>query len=326
MSARVRRFQPSGDGDGDELPTRPVHIIEPALRNRGLLVEATGLFAGRPHPIPRVGATIGRSAECAVHINHDTLSRLHARVVRLEGGHVLEDMGSLNGCFVGDTRVARAALRDGDRVRLGSSISLRFHLVADEEERAIVRLYEAGLRDPMTGLANRKQLEETLNAELSFARRHGTELTVVMADVDRFKRVNDTYGHLAGDTVLRHVAQVISATVRAEDVVARFGGEEYVIVARAVTLVGGQQLAERVRAALEGTPIVVQGVALRVTASFGVASLADGPEATVTALLARADARLYLAKTQGRNRVVATETWEPVEDCPSGKWSSRPPS
>jgi two-component system cell cycle response regulator len=303
MSAR--RFQPSVDGDDEgESPTRPVDIVAPARRDRGVLVEATGVFAGRPHSIPREGASIGRSIECTIRVDHESLSRVHARVVRLGSDYLLEDMGSLNGCFVGDQRVARAALQDGDRVRLGSSVDLRFHLVGEDEERAILRLYEAGLRDPLTGLANRKQLEETLRAELSFARRHGTDLALVMADVDRFKAVNDTFGHLVGDTVLRHVTQVFASTVRTEDVVARFGGEEFVVVARSTSLRSGQQLAERLRRALEGSPLAVRGESLRVTASFGVSSLSSTADPTPSALLTSADGRMYEAKAMGRNRVV----------------------
>jgi two-component system cell cycle response regulator len=303
MSAR--RFQPSVDGvDEAESPTRPVESGAPATRDRGVLVETTGVFAGRPHSIPREGATIGRSIECTLRIDHESLSRVHARVARLGQNYLLEDMGSLNGCFVDDHRVARVALQDGDRLRLGSSVDLRFHRVCEEEERAIVRLYEAGLRDPLTGLANRKQLEETLRAELSFARRHGTDLALVMADVDRFKAVNDTYGHLVGDTVLRHITQVFAATVRTEDVVARFGGEEFVVVARSTSLRSGQQLAERLRRALEGNPLTVRGDTLRLTASFGVSSLSSTPDPTPSALLGSADGRMYEAKAMGRNRVV----------------------
>jgi len=305
MKLSVPRFQPSEDGADDaESPTRPVEIGAPAARDRGVLVETTGLFAGRPHSIPREGATIGRSIDCTIRVDHESLSREHARVVRLGQDYLLEDLGSLNGCFVADNRVSRVALRDGDRVRLGSSIDLRFHLVCNEEERAIVRLYEAGLRDPLTGLANRKQLDETLRSELSFARRHDADLALIMSDVDRFKAVNDTYGHLVGDTVLRHVAQIFAATVRTEDLVARFGGEEFVVVARSVSLRGGQHLAERLRRALESSLLTVRGDSLQVTASFGVSSLATTPDPTHAALLTSADGRMYEAKSLGRNRVV----------------------
>jgi diguanylate cyclase (GGDEF)-like protein len=305
MAAPARGPRRTESGE-HESPTRPFDIIGTATRDRVVLVETVGIFAGRPHRVPVEGANLGRSAECAVCIGDDTLSRVHARIVRVGREVVFEDLGSLNGCFVGDERVQRAVLHDGDRVRLGPRVALQFHLLTPDEEAAMVRLYDAGLRDPLTGLANRRQLEETLNAELSFARRHETDLSIVVVDVDHFKRINDAHGHLVGDTALRHVAQVMAATVRTEDVVARFGGEEFVIVARGIALWGAHQAAERVRVALDRAPILVEGVPLRLTASFGVASMRCVPSATVATLLARADSRMYRAKSYGRNRVVAS--------------------
>ena len=288
-----------------EPTTQRFEIVEAAARNRPVLVETSGLFAGRPYRVGTEGATVGRGSDCTVHCEDDALSRMHARIVRSGKDYVLEDLGSLNGSFVGDQRVSRQTLHDGDRVRLGPRFELRFHVVSEAEEQALVRLYESGLRDPLTGLPNRRQLDESLRVELSFARRHGTDLSLLIADIDRFKMVNDTYGHLVGDVVLHHVAQVLSTTVRIEDLVARFGGEEFVVIARSTALVGATQLAERLRAAIEGRLAQVEGRALRVTASFGVASLACVAEASAAALLARADERLYEAKERGRNRVVA---------------------
>jgi two-component system cell cycle response regulator len=290
-----------------EAPTRPFLVVDPAARDRGVLVQTAGLQAGRPYRIPREGALVGRSAECDISLDDDTLSRHHARIARVGRDYVLEDLGATNGCFVGDRRVQSAALRDGDRVGLGSRLSFRFHIVTEEEERALVRLYDAGLRDSLTGLANRKQLEETLEGELSFAHRHGTDLCVIMIDVDRFKLVNDTHGHLAGDAVLRAIARILACTVRTEDIVARFGGEEFVVVARGAPLPGGQKLAERLRSELERAPIRLEHLVLRVTASFGVASLTCARQPGVSGMLACADQRLYRAKALGRNRVITSD-------------------
>jgi diguanylate cyclase (GGDEF)-like protein len=282
-----------------EMPTSPVMLIDPTTRDRGVLLETGGVFAGRPHLLG-TRTTLGRSPDCLLRIDDDTLSRMHARISIVKREYVLEDLGSLNGCYVGDRRVRRAVLRDGDRVRFGPCVSMRFQRVTEDEQRSLVRIYEAGLRDALTGLANRKQLEEQMRAELSFARRHGTELSILMTDVDRFKAVNDVHGHLTGDAVLEHVAAVLSATVRTEDLVARFGGEEFVIVARATSLTGGAQLAEQ-------QPARIGELTLRVTASFGVSSLQNENRPTVTSLLGRADERLYRAKAMGRNRVVAKD-------------------
>jgi diguanylate cyclase (GGDEF)-like protein len=286
------------------MPTAPVLRVSPAIRDCGVLVETSGVFAGRPHLLG-LQTTIGRSPECRLRVEDEALSRSHARITLVGEEYLLEDLGSLNGCFVGDRRVTKAVLHDGDRVRFGSTVAMRFQMVNDDEQRTLIRIYEAGLRDALTGLANRKQLEERLRSELSFAKRHGTELSVVMCDVDRFKSVNDDHGHLMGDAVLRHVAGVLAATVRTEDLVARFGGEEFVVIARATSLVGGAQLAERLRLALEQTSVRVGKVALRVTASFGVSSVQTESRPSAASLLSRADERLYRAKALGRNRVVS---------------------
>ncbi len=295
-------YQP--DFEFDTVPTRRAIAREPAQRNRAVLVQTTGVHAGRPRPITAKSSTIGRGRDCTIRVDDDALSRTHARIVRSAGEYVLEDAGSLNGCFVDDRRVERALLADGDRIRLGAHAMLRFQLVSDEEERALMRVYESGLRDPLTGLANRKELDERLREEFSFAQRHGTDLALILADLDRFKLVNDTHGHPAGDAVLKQAASIITATVRIEDVVARFGGEEFVIVARSVPLVGAAQLAERVRVAIERATIVFQRTPIRVTASLGVATLKCGG-ATMSALVGCADERLYRAKAMGRNRVVS---------------------
>jgi two-component system cell cycle response regulator len=302
-----RAIEAAGDSSSgrEEQPTRRFLVKNPELRDLGVLVEAAGASAGRPHKVGAM-AVIGRAADCSVRIDDEALSRRHARIVREGGGFALEDMGSLNGCWVGGRRVDRTPLRDGDRVRLGGLVELRFHVVTQDELDALVRLYEAGLCDALTGLANRKQLEERLRAEVSYARRHASPLSLVMIDVDRFKAVNDEHGHLVGDAVLKHVAQVVARTVRVEDLVARFGGEEFVVVARGTQLVGGQQLAERLRGAVERTEIPIdERLVLRMTASLGVASLACIETPDPRALVEKADARMYRAKRAGRNRVVA---------------------
>lgn len=303
--ARAPRDEEPATAGREEQPTRRFLVKNPELRQLGVLVESAGASAGRPHPVGTL-AVIGRAADCNVRIDDEALSRRHARIVREGDGFALEDMGSLNGCYVGGRRVERTALRDGDRVRLGGMVELRFHVVTQDELGALVRLYEAGLCDALTGLANRKQLEERLRAEVSYAKRHATPLSIVLIDVDRFKAVNDEHGHLVGDEVLKHVARIVSRTVRIEDLVARFGGEEFVVIARGTPLLGGQQLAERLRGALERTPVRIDDrLTLHATASFGVASIAcvGGPDPH--ALIERADARMYRAKHAGRNRVVA---------------------
>ncbi len=289
--------------------TNVVDVDPIAARRRGVFTVTSGLDAGRVLSIPAGDiVTLGRSAECTFPFDDASLSRDHARVMRVGSEYVLRDDGSRNGTFVNNQRLAKATtLRDGDRVQLGSNTLLRFALVDEQEEAALRRVYEAAILDGLTGVFNRKHLEERIVAELAFAQRHHFPLAVVIIDVDYFKKVNDGYGHLAGDAVLKGVASLLQSIVRPEDVLARYGGEEFVVVARATTSAQGIELAERLRQAIEISPITFEDNQIRVTASAGVAAIGDPGIATDrAALLGAADARLYRAKESGRNRVVGT--------------------
>ena len=156
--------------------------------------------------------------------------------------------------------------------------------------------------DGLTGLANRRQAEDALHAELSRAARFGGPLSVVIGDLDDFKVVNDEHGHPVGDTVLREFARVLEGLVREVDVAARWGGEEFLLVLPGTDASGAARLAHRIRDYLEGTTLVTpEGVPVRITASFGVAEFEEGWD--VATLVAAADAALYEAKRSGKNRV-----------------------
>lgn len=174
--------------------------------------------------------------------------------------------------------------------------------------------------DPLTNCYNRRALSKYLETDVAVARRYGHELSVVMIDIDDFKKINDTHGHGAGDRVLKEVSRVIAETVRKSDFLARFGGEEFVLVLPETALYHAVQLAEKVRNAIDSRIFMIDGVAIRVTASFGVSDLRSG--ANTVGLLREADEMLYRAKSRGKNRVspillrprqaVATPAAEPV--------------
>jgi len=186
-----------------------------------------------------------------------------------------------------------------------------------ESERENVALHAAQEKltaeastDALTGLANRRHLEEYLAEHFRIAARYGTPLSLMIADIDHFKKVNDTHGHLAGDEVLRHVAAVVKATVREADLCARYGGEEFVVVMPATTLEGAAESAERVRRAVSAAVVSVEGTPIPVTLSAGCSTYrADGPD-TPDWLVKEADLALYEAKRSGRN---AVRVFEPVE-------------
>jgi diguanylate cyclase (GGDEF)-like protein len=269
-----------------------------------ILTQMTGLEVGRIFGLGRTDVSFGRDATCTHVFDDASLSRVHARVTCVGGEHHIEDAGSRNGVFVNDERVVRAALHLGDRVRLGSAVTLRFQMVTEQEHQALVRVFESSVKDGLTGVWNRRYLDERLQGELAFALRHGTALAVVLVDIDHFKKVNDTYGHLVGDTVLRVTAEKLRSTIRIEDVLARYGGEEFLVLARDLDLARGVQLAERLRATAERHPAVFDGTSIRRTISAGVATVdCCGEDRSAQCLLRLADDRLYRAKAGGRNRV-----------------------
>lgn len=188
-----------------------------------------------------------------------------------------------------------------------------------QEKNAI--LEKLSTTDPLTGLRNRRWVADVLTLEVLRATRYGTSLSILMADLDHFKRVNDAHGHLAGDAVLVHVSQIVLKLLRGTDVAGRYGGEELIVVLPQTDLEGATSLAERIRAEVEGSPCDTgEGTRLRVTLSIGVAELERGQAARH--LVARADTALYEAKGAGRNRVEAAAPDASGLDSPQGK--SRP--
>lgn len=172
------------------------------------------------------------------------------------------------------------------------------------------RLLRSGFTDVLTGWNNRRYLSVRIGEELARARRDRTRLVCLMLDIDHFKRINDTYGHAAGDVVLKELAQRIESQVRASDVAARYGGEEFIVLLPDTNVDAAQRLAERIRAEIGGSPIVLPGGdAVTITASIGIAEVAptqtDNDLKTMgDALIARADVALYAAKSAGRDRVM----------------------
>lgn len=304
---------PSSDSTWQTGETAAERTTDPALtiptsgqKDRATLTVLSGMNAGQVFAIDGTEHVIGRGTEADVWVEDGGVSRRHARITcRADGRYVLEDLASTNGTFIGGTRITRAELSPGDRVQLGPNIVLRFAITDDAEEELQRRLYESSIRDPLTRCYNRKYLAERLTAEVAYSRRHRVKLSVLMMDVDDFKVTNDTYGHLAGDMVLRLVSAQIMRLIRVEDLLARYGGEEFVLLARSTGKTEATRLAERIREAVSELAIEVEDKTLRVTLSIGVAALPDVPDGGPNELIALADARMYLAKTEGKNRVAS---------------------
>lgn len=272
--------------------------------DRAMLTVLTGLNLGQVFTVDQAEVSIGRGRDAQVRIEDVGISRKHARILHREGEYILQDLGSSNGVFVNGRRVESVRLSDGDRVQVGPTVVLRFGLLSADEEAVARQLYEGSTRDGLTRLYNRRYAAERLAMEVAYAHRHSTAFSVILFDLDYFKRVNDTYGHLAGDVVLRIVGAQVQKTIRTEDVLARYGGEEFIVLVRGVEHKNACVLAERIRKSVEQLAIPWESRTLKVTVSIGVVSLSEcKPKGTVDSMLALADERLYSAKAGGRNRV-----------------------
>ncbi|HEX8792307.1 MAG TPA: GGDEF domain-containing protein [Polyangiaceae bacterium] len=280
-------------------PITPRHA-----KTRAVLTVVSGPSTGRVYAIEG-DAVLGRGRDCSLRIDDPGASREHARItVTTDHRHVIEDLGSLNGTYVDGRRIDRAELQSGDRINMGPNVVIAFAIIDVQAERIAHQLYESSVRDPLTRAHNRRYLVERLASEIAYANRHRSRLGLILFDLDHFKRVNDTHGHLAGDDVLRDVAALVQRLIRAEDVFARYGGEEFVILVRGIEHVNVGRFAERLRSKVEQLEIAGDRDVLHVTISAGYASLEDLPKEQRTAddLLRTADERLYRSKQAGRNR------------------------
>jgi diguanylate cyclase (GGDEF)-like protein len=255
---------------------------------------------------PALGQVLlGRGPASTIRFGDDGVSRRHASLHLAEAGAWrLEDLDSANGTHVNGERVKAHILAENDRIHLGPNTLLKFTYHDELEENFQRQMFDAALRDGLTKAFNRKYFLTRLDTELAYSRRHGSPLSLLMLDVDHFKKVNDTYGHLAGDSVLATLAQLVTKTIRAEDVFARYGGEEFAVICRGVGRDQACVLAERLRQVVDANPFDVgDGASLRVSISVGVAGMPEFAAESSLQLVAAADEALYGAKRGGRNRI-----------------------
>ncbi|HOX45568.1 MAG TPA: GGDEF domain-containing protein [Myxococcota bacterium] len=288
--------------DGAEGTARVLAERNPPTRRVPCLVVLTGREAGRVLAIARGEHILGRGPGASLRLEDPAISRRHARLIARASRLEAEDLGSTNGLWWNGQRVPRAALLDGDRLQLGDC-RLAVRWSGADEGRLWRQLYLRATRDALTGLHNRPSLEERLARELERHGRYRRGLALLVLDLDRFKSLNDAHGHAAGDAVLRATGQVLRAQLRASDLAARVGGEEFVVLLPECDPAQAREAAEKLRRELAGLEVAGPGGArLRVTASVGVA-LAGPAADSPAALLARADAACYRAKQGGRDRV-----------------------
>ena len=280
-------------------------------KRHAALIVLRGEEIGRDFRLRRNRMVVGRSPSADIWLHDERASREHARIEYRGSGHddhtrfVLTDLGSTNHTFVNSEPVDSTQLQDGDKVQIGDTI-LKYVVLDDVEARFHEEIRDRITYDQLTGLLTKESLYLALGRELTRCLGYDLPLSVLMMDLDHFKSVNDTHGHLMGSHVLSEVGGVIDRAVRTADVSAVYGGEEFISYLAESDMEGALLAAERVRTAIEAHRFVYDGVEVRITISIGAAT-APGHGTTIKELVREADRALYRAKGAGRNRVCAAE-------------------
>jgi diguanylate cyclase (GGDEF)-like protein len=289
----------------EDTVVQDVRAIAPEAGPEAYLIVLAGPAVGRMFQIPEGETVMGRAAAADLRLEDEGISRRHSLFSRRGGKDVwVQDLESTNGTYVNGKRVAEQRLRDGDKIQVGRTVILKFSFQDTLDEQFQRELYEGAVRDGLTRLYNQKFLRDRLQSEFAYALRHGSPLSLLLADIDYFKRVNDTYGHPVGDFVLEAMARRLSGVVRREDVLARYGGEEFAILCRETDRDSAIAFAERLRSIVAFAPFIAGNREIAITISVGLASLPSADYRDAEELLLAADRSLYRAKERGRNRVV----------------------
>lgn len=265
------------------------------------LVVIHGAELGRKYELNREATVIGRSSKSDIQIDQESISRAHAKLSGKGRNILIADLGSTNGTFVNDDSVEGSyQLRNGDLIKIGRTI-FKFIAGGNIEAAYHDEIYRLTTVDGLTQVYNRRYFEETLEREIARCARYDRSLSLLMVDADKFKDINDSAGHLAGDYVLKELASVIKTRIRREDVLARYGGEEFALILPEVDLKGAVATAEKLRKLVERHRFVFDDERIPVTVSCGVATIRKGADSG-EALVRAADEKLFEAKESGRNR------------------------
>ncbi len=267
-----------------------------------VLVYPPGADMGKKFPLSRSEIVLGRGSDCDIQVDRDSVSRRHARVFRNAEQWMVEDLQSTNGSYVNDVPVQKSILKDNDFLKIGAAI-FKFLSGAGVESSYYEEIYRMTIIDGLTGCHNKRAFLEFLEREIARCARHRRPLSLLMFDIDHFKSINDTHGHLTGDAVLKELSKRLLGRIRREELLARYGGEEFAAVLPETDHPGAMIFGEQIRRMVADEPFEYEGDRFPVTISVGVATV-EGEDVDTPGFIKMADDNLYRAKREGRNKVI----------------------
>ncbi len=258
---------------------------------------------GKIYPFFTDTISIGRDGRNDLVINDIKVSKFHCKIKVKQndtGPYIeLEDLNSTNGTYINDQLVEQSFLNSGDKIELGD-LTLRFTVNDEVEEKFHSKLFNFATTDVVTSLYNKRFIMNELDNQIKIAKRNKRHFSIMLLDIDDFKKLNDDFGHLAGDAYLKTTAFHLTQSLREQDLAGRFGGEEFLVLLPETDIRGAVKLAERIRNAIFNAELVYEKQTIKATISIGIAQY-DGE--TPSSLINNADKELYNAKTNGKNRI-----------------------
>lgn len=308
MDTFIRRAVSDDDSnksDNTIIITEKADLAERSTSYEPYLIQISGRETGQMFNLSERTIRIGRDQNCQVMLDDPHVSRVHAEIKCVNKRDItISDAGSTNGIFVNGKKVTSQKLEDGDKILIGTRLYFKFCYQDAVDQNYQQSLFRAANIDSLTQLYNKKYFIDVLSKEFSFSRRMNSPLSLMMLDVDYFKKINDTYGHMAGDLVLKTIGQYLLNQLRLENIGCRYGGEEFAIILRNVSGDVALHIAERLRISVEQDEIFYRQTPMKITVSIGIATYENKNFETIEDLIQKADEHLYEAKQSGRNRTI----------------------
>jgi len=247
---------------------------------------------------------IGREKKCQIELDDPSVSRQHAQIEFSQSSFSITDLNSCNSTFINDNKINKQILASGDLIRIGHTI-FKFLSCEHIEKQYHEEIYAMMISDGLTKIPNKRYFMEILEREVTRSLRHQRPLSLIIFDIDHFKNINDNFGHLSGDLILRDLCQRILPFIRKDEIFARYGGEEFVILLPETNSELAQSFSEKLLCTINASEFIIESAKIPVTISIGVAQMNLAEKMTAHDLICAADDKLYSAKSSGRNCVKA---------------------